>query len=59
MAHEQIIDEETKTSLKINSFFDENELDILFSAEEIEKAILELKQLRKSYEGIHVELRRG
>ena len=59
MAHEKIIDEETKISLKINSCFDENELDNLFSVEEIEKAILELKELRESYEGIHLELRRG
>ena len=58
MASERLVEEEEKVSLKICRFLDENELDALFDIEEVELGIAEIKRLIKSYEEIHVQLKK-
>ena len=57
--HEKTIDDEKKLCLKIERFLDEYVFEILFEVEEIEKGIVVLRKLVESYEGLHVELKRG
>ena len=59
MAVGQLVDDEKKVVKKITRFLDENEdLGLLFDIEDVEKAIIEVKNYIDSYEEIHIELER-
>ena len=57
MEENQLIDSERKLKLKISGFIKENELDEL-KIGEIEVCVCEIKQLKRKFENIHVDLER-
>ena len=58
MERNQLVDENEMISIEIEDFFQEYNLEEIYDVEDIEKCILELKALKKKYEGVHVKLRR-
>ena len=56
MEENQLIDSERKLKLEISGFIEENELDELEIGEEV--CVFEIKQLKRTFENIHVDLER-
>ena len=58
MERTQLVDENNMIVIEVEDFLEEYELDDLYGTEDIEKCILELKDLKKRFQGVHIKLKR-
>ena len=58
MDRNQLVDENNMIVIEIKDFLEEYELDDLYGTDNIEKCILELKDIKRKFESVHVKLRR-
>ena len=58
MERTQLVDENNMIVIEVEDFLEEYELDDLYGTEDTEKCILELKDLKKRFDGVHIKLKR-
>lgn len=59
MSENQLSDQETKLRLEISGFWGEYDLDDLYGIDQISDSISELKNIKRRFENVHVDLRRN
>ena len=58
MELQKLVDDEKRICLKIDRYFEEFTYDLMFDIEDIEKGILEFRELIDNYEEDHIRLKR-
>ena len=56
---DDLIDEETRLSLKFTRLLEEYDLTVLYDISEVEQALQEVREAVEKFENIHVQLKRG